>query len=241
MDKCVCKLTFHTFFFFFTLASLIHLKEWTLHSLIASFCVIKLVTVAVDIFSRVLLLVGIGFQRKHNKRRKNPSFVLWATSTEEVKSTVHFTATCAFLAEIAKNFGMIIINISRLVKKIGGRPPVVRSMSSSWLARRHLLWVEVASLPWGFPPKTKHWSHQALPWPLLARAFSLWPPEGQRAPDKRTLSLCLWAASLLWWDGKRSGVSGTPSAAHPDSNRGCVGQRHRAVDGWSWKGGNLSF
>lgn len=199
------------FFFFLTLASLIHLKEWTLHSLIASFCVIKLVTVAVDIFSRVLLLVGIGFQRKHNKRRKNPSFVLWATSTEEVKSTVHFTATCAFLAEIAKNFGMIIINISRLVKKIGGRPPVVRSMSSSWLARRHLLWVEVASLPWGFPPKTKHWSHQALPWPLLARAFSLWPPEGQRAPDKRTLSLS--AYELRVSSGEMGSAQG--SREHP--------------------------
>lgn len=151
MDKGVCKLTLNTFFFL-TLASLIHLKEWTLHSLIASFCVIKLVTVAVDIFSRVLLLVGIGFQRKHNKRRKNPSFVLWATSTEEVKSTVHFTATCAFLAEIAKNFGMIIINISRLVKKIGGRPPVVRSLSSSWLGDICCGW-RWQVYPGDFPPK----------------------------------------------------------------------------------------
>lgn len=63
---------------FFTLASLIQGKEWKKsHSLIASVCGIRLVTVAVDIFS-----CGIGFQSKQQQRlpNKNASFVLWATS-----------------------------------------------------------------------------------------------------------------------------------------------------------------
>lgn len=143
----------------------------------------------------------------------------------------YFTATCAliFWAEKAKTFRTILVNTSPLLKV--DHHLWLRPLSSSWLARRHLLWVEVASLPLGiFPPKTKRWSHQALSWPLLARAFFLWPPlEGQRTPDKRTLSL---------FEMGHSRGSREHSGLHVQTATENV--LDRDTERWSWKGANLS-
>lgn len=153
-----------------------------------------------------------------------------------------FTVTCAFVTEIAKTFRMIIIHISRLLKKMGGRPPV------GLISELFLIGYETSAVggggksTLGISPQ-----NQTLvpPGPLMTSVstcllfMTLGRSKGSRQQDAFTL--CLWDASLLWWDGKLSGVSGTPSAARPDRSRECVGQRHRAVERWSRKGGNLSF
>lgn len=73
------------------------------------------------------------------------------------------------------------------------------------------------------------------PWPLLARAFSLWPPEGQRAPDKRTLSLSAYELRLSSGEtGSSQGPREQPPL-HVQTTTENVLDRDTAVEQWSQK------
>lgn len=154
----------------------------------------------------------------------------------------YFTETCALLAEIAKTFRMIIINISWLSKKTSRRPPVGQNSEPILIGYETSAVGGGGKSTLGISPQNQTLVPPGPPMTSASTCLLFMTPgrsKGTRQEDAFTL--CLWAASLLWWDGKLSGVSGTPSAARPDSNRECVGQRHRAVERWSPKLANLSF
>lgn len=132
---------------------------------------------------------------------------------------------------------MIIINIRRLLKKIGGRPPVCQISELILIGYGTSAVGGGGKSTLGITPQKPNTGPTSPPMTSVSTCLLFMTPgrsKGTRQEDAFTL--CLWAASLLWWDGKISGVSGTPSAARPDSNRECVGQRHRAIQRGSPKG-----
>lgn len=63
------------------------------------------------------------------------------------------------------------------------------------------------------PQKPNSGPTQGLPWPLLARAFYLWPPEGQRVIEERTLSLAVYVCCtflVMGCGGSRAEGRGGP-------------------------------